>query len=134
MLYLLSSVFLCVASLRRTQKMEIGEIHRDIDLPERRERFEAALIRLKSMKDRVAELRVQCESLRKFRAGKTAESVLCAECGREVPQGQEVIVKGPSGEPHSSYHRDCFKAIWASESWRVSYSRPGFLRLSRDSR
>ena len=113
--------------------MEVGEIDYDADLNEHREKFEAALCRLRSMKSRVADLRLQCESLRKLRVEKPTEGGVCSDCGGEIEQGQEVIVKDSLGNPVSCYHRDCFRALWVSEDWRLGYSPGGFLRMSKRS-
>lgn len=110
--------------------MEANEPPYDIDLVREREQFEAALVRLRFMKDRVTELRTRCESLRELRAEIPVDTAMCSECGKEIEQGQEVRVKDSSGNPRSCYHRDCFKAIWASQNWRVDYSAPGFLKMS----
>ena len=109
-------------------------VYCDIELMERKERVESALVRLKSLKGRVTELREQCESLRKLGSEKAIGKVMCSECGTEIGLGQEVLVKDPSGKPNSSFHKECFKAIWTSESWKVGYSNNGLLRMSKDMR
>jgi len=113
--------------------MESREIQSDVcDTELKEHKFEDALVRLKSMKDRVVDLRVQCESLRKLQEEKPAEKVVCSDCGKEIEQGQEVMVKDSSGNPMSWYHRDCFRAIWVSEDWKVHYSSHGFLKMSKE--
>jgi len=54
--------------------------------------------------------------------------VVCSECGKSIEQGQEVVLKGSFGKLESYYHKDCFKAIWLSQTWTFDYSEPGFLR------
>jgi len=111
--------------------MEANEPQCDIVLVKEREQFEAALVRLRFMKERVAELRAQCESLRELRAETPVDTAICSECGKEIEQGQEVKVKDSSGNPQSCYHRDCFKAIWVSQNWKLDYSYPGFFKMSQ---
>ena len=126
-----------VSSLSRTLllwrilQMETNESRCDTSLVKEREQFEAALVRLRFMKDRVSELRARCEMLRELRAEKPAGTAMCSECGREIEQGREVTVKDSCGNPRSCYHRDCFRAIWASQNWRVHYSSSGFLQMSK---
>src|SRR5512136_2873012 len=98
--------------LRRILRMEVNEHRCDISLVKEREQFEAAMDRLRFMKDRVSALRARCEMLRELRAEKPAGTTMCSECGREIEKGQEVTVKDSCGNPRSCYHRDCFKAIW----------------------
>jgi ribosomal protein L24E len=117
--------------LWRILQMEANEPRCGIDLVKEREQFEAALVRLRFMKDRVSELRARCELLRELRAEKPAETAMCSECGKEIEQGQGVTVKDSDGNPRSCYHRDCFKAIWVSQNWRVHYSSSGFLQISK---
>ena len=116
---------------RDVTKMEAKEIPYEINLAENKDRAEAALIRLISLRNRVSEIRVQVESLRELQAENHEKTAVCSECGKEIEQGQEVKVKDSSGNPRSCYHRDCFKAIWVSQNWRVHYSSSGFLQMSK---
>ena len=109
--------------------MESSEVQSGVELNEYK--FETALARLKSMKERVADLRVQCESLRKLQIEESVEKPVCSYCGEEIEDGQQVKVKGSLGNPISCYHRDCFKELWVSEDWRLGYSPTGFLRMSK---
>jgi len=111
--------------------MEPEETHFDTDFNKHREKFEEAIVRLKSMRGRVANLKIHCESLGKLQLTEQAAEAVCSDCGKEIEQGQEVVVKNASGSPRSWYHRDCFRAIWVSEDWKVHYSSPGFLRMSK---
>jgi hypothetical protein len=95
---------------------------------ERKEKVEAALIRLKSLKWRISELRAQCEA---FKLGpERQEGFACDECGKLIEQGEEVTLKDSLGQVKGCYHKDCFKEIWRSQNWRFDYSAPGFLRMS----
>jgi uncharacterized protein with PIN domain len=94
---------------------------------ERKEKAEAALAKLQSLKNQISELRMQCEALKK-RQSETQRDLACSECGKLIERGQEVVLKGSLGKLESYYHRDCFKAIWLSQSWTLDYSAPGFLR------
>jgi hypothetical protein len=96
---------------------------------EQKEKVEAALARLRSMKNQIYRLRLQCEALKQMESEK-AEGLMCGECGEPIVSGEEVTLKGSSGEVKGYYHRDCFKAIWLSQSWTFDYSQPGFLRMS----
>ncbi len=110
--------------------MELSEIQPKTDLLEQREKLEVALFRLKSMRGRVTELRIQCESLRKADANKAVAKTICSECGEGIEEGLEVVAKDSSGNPKSYFHRDCFRAIWTAQDWRLDYSSPGFLSRS----
>jgi uncharacterized protein with PIN domain len=94
---------------------------------ERKEKAEATLAKLQSLKNQISELRMQCEALKK-RQSETQRDFTCSECGKLIEPGQEVVLKGSLGKLESYYHRDCFKAIWLSQSWTLDYSEPGFLR------
>ena len=108
--------------------MQVNDTHYSTSLSERKEKVEAALARLKSLKIRISELRVQCEAL-KLKSDERS-SLKCEECGGLVEEGQEVRLKDSFGEVKGYYHRNCFKEIWLSQNWRFDYSSPGFLRRS----
>jgi len=107
--------------------MQVNDV-RCLSVGERKEKAEAALARLKSLKSRVSELRVHCEALKKLESEKQ-EVWTCNECGKLIEQGQEVTLKDSFGRVKSHYHKDCFKAIWRSQTWKFDYSSPGFLRV-----
>jgi hypothetical protein len=109
--------------------MQVNDIRCRISVVERKEKVETALARLQSLKSQVSELRVQCEALKKLQSEKQKD-VICNECGKLIKQGQEVVLKGSLGKVKSYYHRDCFKAIWLSQTWIFDYSHPGFLRMA----
>lgn len=94
---------------------------------ERREKVEAALAMLRSLKSQVSELRMHCEALKKLQSEKQG-ALKCNECGKLIKQGQEITLKDSFGEVKSCYHKDCFKKIWLSQTWIFDYSSPGFLR------
>jgi len=96
---------------------------------ERKEKVEAVLARLQSLKSQVSELRAQCEALKKLQSEKQ-KGLICNECGKLIEQGQEVTLKDSFGKVKGHYHKDCFKAIWLSQTWIFDYSYPGFLRMS----
>ena len=96
---------------------------------ERKEKVEAVLARLQSLKSQVSELRAQCEALKNLQSEKQ-KGLICNECGKLIEQGQEVTLKDSFGKVKGHYHKDCFKAIWLSQTWIFDYSYPGFLRMS----
>jgi len=62
--------------------METNESHCDTSQVKEREQFEAALVRLRFMKDRVSELRARCEMLRNCERRNPRER-LCAQNAAE---------------------------------------------------
>ena len=109
--------------------MQINDVRCRISVVERKEKVEAVLARLQSLKSQVSELRVQCEALKKLQSEKQKD-LTCSECGKLIEQDQAVVLKGSFGEVRCYYHKDCFKAIWLSHTWKFDYSCPGFLRIS----
>ncbi len=109
--------------------MQVNNVDCSISALERREKVEAVLVRLQSLKSQVSELRVQCEALKKLQSEKP-QDLTCNECGKLIEDGQEVVLKDSFGKIKSYYHKDCFKAIWLSQTWTFDYSHPGFLRMS----
>ena len=112
--------------------MEIQEICGNNNSIQQREKVEAYLVRLKDMRGKVAELREQCESLKRSRAEFQKSLVICSECGKHIEQGREIMVKDSSGNPMNYYHRECFGAIWAAQTWRLDYSSKGFLKRIKE--
>jgi hypothetical protein len=111
--------------------MEMNSIPPEIDFTEKKERVDAALARLKSLKSNVTQIRLQVESLRRLQEENRQSLASCFECGKDIEQGKEVTVKDQSGNPSRFYHRECFKALWVSQSWSFDYSSPGFLKPSK---
>jgi len=108
--------------------MQVNDARCSSSVDERKEKVEAALATLKSLKSRVSELRAHCEAL-KLESEKQ-EGLTCNECGKLIEQGDEVTLKDSFGKVKGCYHKDCFKAIWLSQNWKFDYSSPGFLRIS----
>ena len=113
--------------------MEGNEIHCSSSSIDQKDIIEFALVRIKALKSKIGETRAQCESLRDIQAKNQKKTTVCSECGKVIEQSQRITIQDNSGNPRSYYHRDCFKAIWISETWRFDYSSPGFLRRSRRS-
>ncbi len=107
--------------------MEIQEVHY-ANSNEQREKIEAALIRLRAMRSKVNELRMQCESLKSVRAHDQNAMIVCSECGEKIELDQEITVKDGSGNPMSYFHKGCFEKIWIAQTWKFDYSVGGFLR------
>ncbi len=107
--------------------MGIQEIHY-ANSNEQREKIEAVLVRLRAMRSKVNELRMQCESLKSVRVHYQSAMIVCSDCGKQIELDQEIIVKDDSGNPMSYYHKGCFEQIWAAQTWRFDYSVRGFLR------
>ena len=108
----------------------VNETHYHNSVVERKKKVEAALARLQSLKCQVTELRAQCEALKKLQSEKQKEALICNECGKLIKQSQEVTLKDLFGKVKSYYHKDCFKAIWLSQTWIFDYSYSGFLRMA----
>jgi ribosomal protein L24E len=96
---------------------------------ENKEQLDSALVRLISLKRRVFDLRVQCETLKKLKLEKQ-ENLRCGVCGKLINQGQGVALHDSFGNAMRFFHKDCFKAIWQSQNWRFDYSSPGFFKLT----
>jgi uncharacterized protein with PIN domain len=96
--------------------MQVNEINHGDCLVERKEKVEAALARLQSLKRQVAALRLQCEALKKLQTENQTETLVCNECGKQIKQGQEVTFKDSLGRVKSHYHKHCFKEIWLSQT------------------
>ena len=77
----------------------------------RKERVQAALARLLSLKCEVSELIAQCEALKALNQKK---SLVCSECGKPIKEGNEITVKDSFGAAKSYYHENCFKALLSS--------------------
>ena len=110
--------------------MQTAENHCSGGVTDRKETIEAALVRLRLLKRLVSELRFQCEDLRRQQSAKQSFMSVCAECGKQLDEGQEVTLKDSFGKIMGYCHKDCFKAIWLSQTWKFDYSCPGFLRMS----
>jgi uncharacterized protein with PIN domain len=100
--------------------MPVKDVRCRSSMFERKDKVEAALVRLKSLKWRISELRAQCEVF-KFGSEKQ-EGFVCNECGNLIEQGEEVTVKDSFGNLKSHYHKECFKEIWVSQNWHFDDS------------
>ncbi len=109
--------------------MKVIDVRNRIDVIERKEKVEAALAKLQSLKSHISELRKQCEALKKAQL-ENQKDLICHECGKLIELGQEVVLKNSFGRVKGYYHRDCFKSIWLSQTWIFDYSQPGFLRMA----
>jgi len=111
--------------------MQANDVRCRSSAGERKEKVEVALARLKSLKCQVSELRAQCEALKKLESERQEEALVCNECGKLIEQGEEVTLKDSLGKVKGHCHKDCFKAIWLSQTWIFDYSCPGFFRMSK---
>jgi prefoldin subunit 5 len=94
--------------------MEVNETRYHDDMVERKEKTQAVLARLQSLKCKVSELRAQCEALKKSQSEKQMKALVCNECGKPIKEGNKVTVKDTFGAVKSYYHEDCFKTILSS--------------------
>ena len=109
--------------------MQPNKIHFRNSESERKAKVEVALVKLQSLKCQISKLRAQCEAIKDLESEKQ-KGLTCSECCQLIEQEKEVTLKDTSGQVKSHYHRDCFKAIWLSQTWTFDYSSPGFLRSS----
>jgi hypothetical protein len=79
--------------------MEVNETRYHSDVVERKEKAQAVLARLQSLKCKVSELK----------------ALVCNECGKPIKEGNKVTVKDTFGAVKSYYHEDCFKTILSSQ-------------------
>jgi hypothetical protein len=114
--------------------MQTTENHCSSGVTKRKETIEAAMVKLMLLKRQISELRFQCEDLKRQQLAKQSFASVCVECGRQVNKDQEVTLKDSFGKIVGVCHKDCFKAIWLSQTWRFDYSCPGFLRMSEKNR
>jgi hypothetical protein len=94
--------------------MELKEPQCHSKVVDPKEKVEATLARLQSLKSKVSELRLQLEALRVMQAGKQEKALLCYRCGKAIRKGNEIRIKGSLGETKRSYHKGCFKAVLSS--------------------
>ena len=97
---------------RMFEKTEVCEQTGQNDEMKEREKIEAALLKLQTLKSRISELRLQCEQLQKQKLKDEDKEVVCDECGKEIESGQEVRVKASAGSKDRYYHKECFQALW----------------------
>jgi len=94
--------------------MELEETRCHSDMVDRKEKIEATLARLQSIKLKVSELRLQLEALRDLQSEKQEKALLCYHCGKAIRKGKEITIKGSLGEIKRSYQKSCFKAVLSS--------------------
>jgi len=94
--------------------MELKETQCHSEVVDPKEKVEATLARLQSIKRKVSELRLQLEALRELQAEKQEKALLCYRCGKAIRKGKEIRIKGSLGEIKRSYHEGCFKAVLSS--------------------
>jgi len=94
--------------------MELKESRFPNDVVERKEKIEAALARLQSLKSKVSELRLQLEALRELQLKRQEKVLQCNHCGKAIRKGTEIMIKDSLGEIRRSYHKGCFKAVLSS--------------------
>jgi uncharacterized protein with PIN domain len=94
--------------------MELKEAHCHSNVVDRKEKVEAALVRLQSLKRQVSELRLQLEAVRELQLEKQEKAFLCNHCGKAIRKGEEIMIKGSLGEIKRSYHKSCFKDVLSS--------------------
>ena len=114
--------------------MQVNDVRRHTSVDEHKEKVEAALARLKSLKCRISTLRAQVEAFKERQSEIRHEALLCSDCGEMIEPGQEVTLKDSFGKVQRRYHKDCFKRIWLSQNWRFDFSSTGFLRISESDR
>ena len=131
-MYSFNSFFVGYSFRRWTCKMQVNNARFSDTWVERKEKAEASLAKLQSLKNQISNLRMQCEALKKGRS-RGQRDLKCSECGELIDRDQEVVLKGSFGNLGSYFHKDCFKAIWLSQVWTFDYSEPGFLRKLGDS-
>jgi hypothetical protein len=95
-----------------------------------REQIEAVMARLKLQKRKISDLRIHCEELKKRQYIIQNMTRLCPACNIEVKPDQDVILKDSFGKIIGHYHKECFKQIWVSNTWKFDYLVPGFLKPS----
>ena len=89
------------------------------------EKKDVTLRKLQALKDKISEIRHQCEELRKqVSANKVFENKvsenkvsenkasLCNQCGKAIEPYQEVVVKDSAGIERRHYHAKCFQVLF----------------------
>jgi hypothetical protein len=87
------------------------QLHR-YEQPKVKEEVEATLRKLQLLRNRISELRVQCEELRRLSSETKEGILLCNECGKAVDPSEEIVIKGSDGIETAHYHKECFKLLW----------------------
>jgi hypothetical protein len=111
------------------KKTTIGQSNQE-ERANSREKMDVTLRKLQALKDKISEIRHQCEELRKqVSANKVFENKvfenkvsenkvsenkasLCNQCGNAIEPNQEVVVKDSAGIERRHYHTKCFQALF----------------------
>ena len=98
------------------KRIEIDDDPNQFEHFQTREKAKHTLIKLQSLKNKISELRLQCEELKKLRSEYQEKyqekEMICDECGERIDPGEEVEVKNSKGIERRHYHKECFKAMW----------------------
>lgn len=76
----------------------------------KKENIQELLHRIEALKDRVSNVRLQCEELRTILNEKPDEATLCSECGQQIERNEEVVFKGPNEK--RTFCKKCFGEMW----------------------
>jgi hypothetical protein len=91
---------------------EVNEQHGQHGKVNARKEMEITLQKLRTLRDRISELRAQCEELKRLGSRSTSSGLLCNQCGESIEPGQEILVKNSDGTERKQYHKECFKLLW----------------------
>jgi hypothetical protein len=94
------------------KKGEVNEQSCQYEQLKTRDEVEVTLRKLQILRNRISELRSQCEELRKLRSEDKGNALLCSECGKAIEPGQEIVVKDSEGTQRRNYHKECFRLLW----------------------
>jgi len=76
----------------------------------KKETVQELLHRTEALKERVSNLRLQCEELRTIMNEKPEEATLCSECGQQIERNEGVMFKGPTEK--RTFCKKCFAEMW----------------------
>jgi Rad3-related DNA helicase len=76
----------------------------------KKENVQELLHRTEALRDRVSNLRLQCEELRTILNEKPDEATLCSECGQKIERNEEVVFKGANEK--RTFCKKCFGEMW----------------------
>jgi len=88
------------------ERMEIGEPSSQIDQGE---------LKLRELRERVAELKRKCEEFRQMEAlrlEKPENKLKCEKCGYKLDSEEGVTIKDANGKIRSRYHKACFQSMF----------------------
>jgi hypothetical protein len=77
---------------------------------EAKEKAQIMLQKLQALKNRVSELRAQCEKLQKISEDRD-NALLCDGCGGAIEPEQGIEAKN-FGQEARHYHKECFRKLW----------------------